>query len=272
MRRLPRKFTVPSDDRLVEIHLEAPVVSAQNLVLEAWSSSHILSQNLNKITPDVEAAIALLQKRDTPSAESSGKNTPQSNGSMESTHPEALSIGGLELGAGLGLVGLAAAAIWGTQITMTDLPPLVPPIIANIKLNAGTLASNGGSAVAGALDWDKPNELTFHDGKTSHVLRASGLPSEKKSKIILAADVIYDENHPRILTDAILTWLSQVEESRAIVAYPLRIAYLDAIRDFWERMERGGLVAVREGRAKAGEDWDDEEEIEWCIWKWKKFG
>ena len=57
----------------------------------------------------------------------------------------------------------------------------------------------------------------------------------------------------------------------------MRIAYLDAMREFWEVMEAGGLVCVKEGREELGdgmvgkekEEWDDERLHEWCIWKWK---
>ncbi|KAI9665107.1 MAG: hypothetical protein M1821_006555 [Bathelium mastoideum] len=267
MRNIPRTFSIPSSKGPLNINLEAPAVIAQNLVLEAWSSSHILTQHLQEITPDLEPALATLPKsRYETSGGTNGDERVVRNGSS-STSPSA--IGVLELGAGVGLVGLAASALWSTHVTLTDLSPIVEPIFSNIKLNAETLAATGGSASAGALDWDEPDTLILRTGNTLRTIKASNLGLEDRAKIILAADVIYYEEHPRMLTNAILAWLSPHKDARVVIAYPLRVAYLDQIRELWDRLEKGGLVSFREGRAKAGDNWDDEEEIEWCVWKWK---
>ena len=267
MRNIPRVFSVPSPNGSITINVEAPAVSAQNLVLEPWSSSHILTQNLQEITSDVEPTLVSLSKdRNRESQANDGVEC--ANGvHIRDTSSSALSV--LELGAGIGLVGLAASALWGTPVILTDLAPIVAPLDSNIKLNAKTLAAMGGSALAGVLDWDEPSTLTLHTGLASQIFHASNLSPEEKPKIILAADVIYSEEHPRTLSNAIFTWLSPRDEARVVIAYPLRIAYLDQIRELWQRLEEGGLLSIREGRAKAGDNWDDEEEIEWCIWKWR---
>ena len=176
--------------------------------------------------------------------------------------------GVLEFGAGVGLVGLAASSLWSTPVILIDLAPIVKPLVSNIELNAETLAATGGSAFAGVLDWNEPDELILPTCTVSQTTRASRLRLEEKPKIIIAADVVYSEEHPRMLTNAIFAWLSRCEEARVTIAYPLRVAYSDQIRELWDRLEKGGLVSIREGRAGAGDDWDEEAEVEWCIWKW----
>jgi len=57
----------------------------------------------------------------------------------------------LELGAGTGALGIAAAAL-GARVTLTDLAAVVPLTTQNVKLNSGTLA-RGGSAVVKVHCW-----------------------------------------------------------------------------------------------------------------------
>ena len=77
--------------------------------------------------------------------------------------------------------------------------------------------------------------------------------------VILAADVVYSEEHPELLSKTILRWLAAGPASRAVIAYPLRVAYLGQIRELWELLEAGGLEAIEEGREQAStKDWDDE--------------
>lgn len=50
----------------------------------------------------------------------------------------------------------------------------------------------------------------------------------------------------------------------------MRVAYIDYMREFWELMEEGGLVAEQEGRQEIDlREWDDEKLHEWSVWKWK---
>ncbi|KAL9096090.1 MAG: hypothetical protein Q9165_001612 [Trypethelium subeluteriae] len=269
MPKTRRTFSIPSRNGAIVLEFEVPAVSAQNLSLEAWCSSYILVQHLREMTSDFEPALMSLRKMH-------DERLPTFNGDDAVSRIGAplfpsSGVGVLELGSGIGLVGLAASSLWSVPVMLTDLAPIVEPIISNVELNAKTLASNGGSACAGALDWDEPNTLSLHNGTTPLSLQASNLDAGQKAKIILAADVVYSEEHPRILTKAIFAWLSPGKEARVVIAYPLRIAYLDQVRELWERLDNGGLISIREERVRADNgDWDDEEEIEWCVWKWKE--
>ncbi|KIW48333.1 uncharacterized protein PV06_00932 [Exophiala oligosperma] len=166
----------------------------------------------------------------------------------------------LELGSGTGLVGLTAATVWETPVCLTDLAPLLPGIAANIALN---LKCTGNRVNCGSLDWDSPELLSLEDGSTL-------TPAKDPASVILAADTIYSEEHPELLSRTILRWLTPGPLARVIIAYPLRVAYLDHLRELWQLLEAGGLEAIEEGKEQADvKDWDDECLIEWCVWRWK---
>ncbi|CAJ2509616.1 Uu.00g146420.m01.CDS01 [Anthostomella pinea] len=216
-------------------------LQADNLALATWGSSEILANVLNK-----------LPRPDSKELKGSG------------IWPV------LELGAGTGLVGISAAAIWQTDVCLTDLEPLVPNLEANCELNHGLLGQLNENAMEGVadlscgiLDWAKPEHLVFADSKVN----------SDPARIIIAADTVYSEEHPELLTKAVSARLDRDEKARFIMCYPLRIGYLDHIRDLWERLEQGGLECVQEGREKLGKDWGDnvEEDVEyeWCAWSWK---
>jgi predicted nicotinamide N-methyase len=172
-------------------------------------------------------------------------------------------VGILELGAGTGLVGLSAAAIWKTSVVLSDLKPIVPGLIRNIDVNRFVLAERNAKVIAGTLDWSRPETLHLPTGEVFS-------SANDKAGIILAADTIYSEDHPQLLTKAIFAWLRPGSTSRVIIAYPLRVAYLDALRELWARLEGGGLHSIKEGKSEVGDEWDDEPCIEWSVWAWQQ--
>jgi hypothetical protein len=65
----------------------------------------------------------------------------------------------LELGSGTGLVGMAAAAVWGLNITLTDLEDVEDNLRFNIQKNYGKIVEiRGGHVSAEVLDWNHPDE------------------------------------------------------------------------------------------------------------------
>lgn len=246
-RSLKSPFSIKDDasGNTVPIHIdEKDGVIAENLSLATWGSSYVLANHLQRW-------------KDTDIVKTAQRN-------------ESNSVPLLELGAGTGLVGLSAAAIWKLPTILTDLPPIVPGLAQNINLNRALLSERETAAQCGALDWTQPERLMV----VNPVMAASGptyIESSRKAHVIVAADVVYDEDHPELLLKTILAWLAPGKDSRVIICYPVRIAYIDHIRDLWERSEAAGLECVEEGQESSDDDWGEAEPApyEWCMWRWK---
>lgn len=230
-----------SDVDNVSITIAEAHCEADGLLLATWSSSFLLSNTLYKLRIDRDQL----------------KQDGTNNYSV------------LELGAGTGLTGLSAAAVWGTRSLLTDLPGIVPGLQLNVDINDDAMRANGGFVACGTLDWTKPHVVHLHkpgpDGRDT-----IEVDDETKFPIVLAADTMYTEDHPSLLSQMIVKCLRRTTTARAIVMWPLRIAYIDHIREFWELMDAEGLVAEQEGREEIDlKDWDDEKLHEWSVWKWK---
>jgi predicted nicotinamide N-methyase len=221
-----------SETEDVDIEIYVMPLRASGLDLVPWVSTYILANQLHKLNIPVPPK-------------------------------DSTDIPILELGAGIGLVALAGAMLWQRQVMITDLEPLVPGLQHIANMNKDMLEKRGGSADAGTLDWYKPDELTLHDGKKYDA-------KETKASVVMAADTIYDEDHPTLLAQTVLRWLAPGPDSRFISCQALRVAYLDYIREFWELLEQGGLEVINEGREEADAEWDDERMIEWSVWRWKQ--
>ncbi|KAK5119684.1 hypothetical protein LTR85_007260 [Meristemomyces frigidus] len=223
-------------------------LQADNLALATWGSSEVLANVLHRLPVDFS-------------------NT----GVLQHV------LGVLELGAGTGLVGLSAACIWRTNATLTDLPPLLPAIDANIALNKDLLSRHDALATLGMLDWSQP-ECIESGSSSGTVLKEGGHGDSimnvkrMRARVIVAADTVYSEEHPELLVNAVKARLDSKPEARLIMCYPLRIGYLDHIRDLWERLEDAGLVCIQEGREEIDDSWDEDTPYEWCVWRWQAVG
>lgn len=246
-----RSFNVhcDNDGSSINIHIfEQAGVSAENLSLSTWGSSFVLANLLHKIrTPFINLN------------EEAQKRTALERPSV------------LELGAGTGLVGISAVALRHAKVLLTDLAPILPGLDANISLNKQLLSRTGSSASCGLLDWTHPSEIHILPGATGNGNEIL-TPESLKLDLILAADTLYSAEHPELVTNAILTWLAPGANSRAILCYLLRVAYLDDIRRFWELMESAGLECLEEGREEGSENWNEvaNTPYEWCIWGWQR--
>ena len=166
----------------------------------------------------------------------------------------------LELGAGTGLVGLTAASLWKTPVVLTDLSPIVPALVTNINLNSAIVKS---LVQCGTLDWNEPDVLFVENGEAISA-------DSNKAQVILAADTMYSEEHPELLSKAIFRWLVPGPSARLVITWAMRVAYLDQIREVWHILETGGLQCIAEGREEALDgSWDDEKLCEWSVWQWK---
>ena len=237
-----RSFTIKRDSSggtfTLQIH-EPSGVSAENLSLSTWGSSFILANLLHRFHVKLPNTV-----------------------SLDDDNPMIIPV--IELGSGTGLVGLSAAVIWQTSVLLTDLAPILPGLAENVALNKSSLSSDNNNSVhAALLDWSQPAQAGLHGG--GRIFKAV----QSKAKVILAADTVYSDHHPELLSHTIRTWLAPGEDARVILTYPLRIAYLDDVRELWERLERKGLVCIEDGSETGDEMWDEPAPFEWCVWTWK---
>lgn len=250
-----------SDTETVPIVIAEAPCKAEGLSLVIWSSSFMMSNLFHKLDID-----------------RSQLRPPGGATGDAGDDEDRYSV--LELGAGVGLSGISAAAVWGTRALLTDLPTIVPGLQVNAGHNAAVLAAHGAHVGCGTLDWNEPDTIVVHhhhDSNNSNNNKSSNsrtttikVTPKTAFPVVLAADTMYTDEHPRLLTQAIRACLRRTPAARAVVLHPLRLCYIEHTREFWARMEAAGLVAAEEGRDEINlAEWDDERLHEWSVWKWK---
>ena len=108
----------------------------------------------------------------------------------------------VELGAGTGLVGIAAAACAPVHVTTTDLPELVDLMRKNIARNE-TLHADAKLDAA---------ELCWGDA----------LPAGMVADVVLAADVMYDEGDTEKLASTLLDFIGRTPSCLIVMTHELR--------------------------------------------------
>jgi predicted nicotinamide N-methyase len=209
---------------VAEITLHEPALTADNLGLKTWASSYLLAKRLSLL------GLPAL-----------GEHNGEGGSRV------------LELGAGTGLVGLAAAKIFGARTVLTDLPEIVGNLERNVRANSH-LDIDVKTAV---LDWNDVPERTVAEGE--------------KFKYVLAADPLYSSEHPRLLVGMVNVWLKKDPRARVVVEMPLRKGYEKEREDFRDRMQKAGLEIVDEGRETGWDDWGErggEVRCWWSVWRW----
>lgn len=242
MPAMSRSFWVPTAEGEVKITIHEPALTADNLGLKTWASSYMLAKRLYRI-------------------------------SIPSTMTPDCPV--LELGSGTGLVGIAAAAVWGASVWLTDLPEIVPNLSRNIDANQKVIEAAGSSASAAVLDWSVPDDVSpLTPGPSPFDANSSSA----RFPIILAADSVYSPEHPRLFVQAIKRWLRQSAAARVIIELPLREAYSPEIDDFRGRMRDVGLRVLDQGEEAGYDDWGwssngrgGQQEVRcwWSIWGWQ---
>lgn len=111
-----------------ELIIREPAITGDSLGLKTWGSSYFLGQLLGQIA--AQSLPHILSDADARST-----------------------VNVLELGSGTGLLGIAAAATWGTRVSLSDLPNIVPNLAHNMEINRTLIESLGGELKAGALTW-----------------------------------------------------------------------------------------------------------------------
>ncbi|OQO11722.1 hypothetical protein B0A48_03449 [Cryoendolithus antarcticus] len=221
-------------DNWIEITLHEPALAADSLGLKTWASSYLLAKRLCLLRDEV---LPPLRPHDFV----------------------------LELGAGTGLVGLAAAVVFQRPVILTDLPAIVPNLQRNIEQNEDLLAARQGYASAAVLDWASPESFAC--------LTHAGVPHA--FPLILAADPVYDAHQPGLLVNAIGCHVELSADASIVIELPLREDFAAERQDLRDRMEGLGLEIREQGEEVGYDDWTDHEgemvEVRcwWAIWGWK---
>ncbi|CAK7565183.1 MAG: Protein-lysine N-methyltransferase rrg1 [Sporothrix epigloea] len=179
----------------------------------------------------------------------------------------------LELGAGTGLLGLAAAALWRADVVLSDLAIIVPNLAVNVERNSKIVQARGGRARAGVLQWGASRIENDAEAGVL-VVDTSLFPEDHQFPLVLAADPIYDDEHPALLASAIDAQLAlnvqhcangvvgnEVADKRdasprAVVMVPLRDQRTrEMAAMFVSEMAKRRLVPLDEGEI-AGQDSD----------------
>jgi predicted nicotinamide N-methyase len=228
MPSMMRTFEVPlPEGQTAVVELHEPSLTSDNLGFKTWTSSVLLSRRLTSLS----------------------RYLPRSHSRV------------LELGAGTGLVGIAAACVWGVSVTLTDLPEILPNLRENIGKNLKLINACGGDACALPLDWSDDTNVPEADND--------------RYPVILAADPLYSPDHPRILANTAQRWLRRTPESSLIIELPLRPGYQQERDDLKEKLVDLGLEIADEGHEFGLEDWQgkmgQQAEVEcwWSLWRYK---
>ncbi|KAK0508956.1 hypothetical protein JMJ35_008327 [Cladonia borealis] len=237
--------TIGTEDNGRELHIKIyePSLTGDNLGHKTWIASYLLAKRLALLLPSHFPSIEISEPR---------HRQHDSGGSGD----ECLKI--LELGAGTGLVGLAASGLFTADIYLTDLPYILPNLQYNIEQNASLVKSTGSTITAGVLDWSK---ITAVQGE------------EEKYDVILAADSLYAPEHSAWVVRTVGKYLRKGDESRIFVELPLRPGSLYP-SDFRRGMDAAGFELLEEGEAIGYDDWENSsrEGIEvtcwYSVWAW----
>ncbi|KAI9656540.1 MAG: hypothetical protein M1821_004747 [Bathelium mastoideum] len=247
------------DEKAISISIHEPALTgAHSLGLKTWASAPLLARLLCGGCPTVSA---LLPRRTTVTnvIPTSTKTSAIAAGAAAQQQQR---YGVLELGSGTGLVGLALAAS-GTAsglglggVVVTDLSAIADVnLAANVAANADVVAARGAPPMAVAvLDWDAPDE--------------ADLPAER-FPLIVAADCVYDRDHPWLLARVVGRWLERSADAVVVVESPIREGFAGEIAELKKEMSEQGLEVRAEGWEQGVEDWGEElNEVEcrWVVW------
>ncbi|KAI4137355.1 MAG: hypothetical protein L6R39_007331, partial [Caloplaca ligustica] len=226
MPSVSRTFDIPATTttRAVSITLHEPSLTGDNLGHKTWLASFLLAKRLPSLLPYTPLSLP--------------DTTPPHNGDLYRRRPRVL-----ELGAGTGLVGITVAALFEVDLSLTDLPAIIP----NLQSNVDSYLSN---ATSGAEDYINVSKLDW--SALPHPKVGSGL----RFNCVIAADPLYSPQHPAWLVAAIERFLWRDETARVVIELPLREAYMSEVYDFKHRMDAVGLVIEKEGLETGYEDWE----------------
>ena len=259
MPSLSRAFRIPVPDEggdtaamkaaCLKIQIHEPSLTGDNLGHKTWIASYLLAKRLPVMVLQHFPSIKLLG--------SFHRSKSIDNGAV-SLAPKDVRPKILELGAGTGLLGLAAAGLFSVEVHLTDLPFILPNLEHNVRQNRVSAEANGSSITTGVLDWSE-------NRKTQD--------QQERCDIILAADSLYAPEHSEWLVETMEHYLRRGAESRIFVELPLRPGSTYP-SEFKQKMKSAGFELLEDGKENGYDDWEAScwEGIEvtcwYSVWAW----
>jgi len=256
MPEMTRTWVIPASKTLPELkfQIREPPLTGDNLGLKTWGSSFVIAKKLEDLGQTFLSH--LLEKKD----------AYTSIGGQTILLPSARV---LELVSGTGLVGIAAAAIWGNHVILTDLKEIEENLLFNIDQNrhsnSGGYAEFGGHMSGEVLDWNDTDEAlpswSSKEFEVGFTVCTSTLTDFQQ--IIIATDPLYDDEHPALLANVVKKFLKDDPESRALIAVPLRDPNTKELaHQFDELMHDRGFSTVTSGEEVCHDDWESSQSEE----------
>ncbi|MBA0734933.1 hypothetical protein Gogos_018821 [Gossypium gossypioides] len=113
----------------------------------------------------------------------------------------------LELGSGTGLVGIAAAVTLGANVTVTDLPHVIPNLKFNADANADVVTKRGGTVDVAPLRWGEDDDVEVIG---------------REFDLVLGSDVVYHDHLFEPLIKTLRLLLNGGTKKRVFVMAHLR--------------------------------------------------
>jgi hypothetical protein len=143
---MTRTWEVSSSAKLPDLGFEIrePPLTGDNLGLKTWGTAFAIVKKLEDFKYRYFSHLL-----DSENNKSKVADTPSTKSRVKV----------LELGSGTGLVGIAASAIWATDLLLTDLPDIKENLLFNIDRNRKIVEFMGGSIQGDTLDWRDQTSL-----------------------------------------------------------------------------------------------------------------
>ncbi|SZF05941.1 unnamed protein product [Blumeria hordei] len=196
MPEMSRTWAIPTSGNQTEINftLREPSMTGDNLGLKTWATSFVVAKDLISLGRDYFRHLL-----DPCGDDTRNLAVPQIIQSCARI---------LELGSGTGLLGMAAAAIWGTSVLSTDIQAIQENLLFNIRENLDKISLRAGASIScQTLDWRFPEQTS---------------PMPQAFELILVADPLYDDIHPLALAHTIDYFLQKNSCARVLIAVPYR--------------------------------------------------
>lgn len=267
MPSVSRTFKIPliwqDNSETVDIKLHEPSLTGDNLGHKTWVASYLLAKRLPTLLPRLFPGIKTSSEIDNLHLTPGTKYHKNPHRLRPVTPPPPTNRPHiLELGAGTGLVGLAASALFATHTHLTDLPSILPNLENNVHENASLTASS--TVTTSVLDWSDRDSYIFRDPHYD---------------LILAADSLYAPEHPTWLVQVmglLLKW-DEERKARVVIELPYRSDEPPEHEELRLRMREKGFVLVEQGEEVGYEDWEDlraeggqlEVKCWWSVWRWR---